>query len=94
MVARRASHRIFADGYPGYARWRRDKDGRLYDSRNGLGGYCRYGPRKIEDLNHMRFSLREHDSVDNERTIIHETAIQRAITGAHRYAPIGISPLI
>jgi hypothetical protein len=29
MVARRASHRIFADGYPGYARWRRDKDGRL-----------------------------------------------------------------
>jgi len=49
---------------------------------------------KIEDINHMRFSLREHDSVDNERTIIHETAIQRAITGAHRYAPIGISPLI
>jgi uncharacterized protein (DUF2235 family) len=73
-----------------YARWRRDKDGRLYDSRNGLGGYYRYGPRKIEDLNHMRFSLREHDFVDNERTIIHETAIQRAITGAHRYAPIGI----
>jgi hypothetical protein len=38
----------------------------------------------------MRFSRREHDYVDNERTIIHETAIQRAIGGAHRYAPIGI----
>jgi hypothetical protein len=73
-----------------HARWRRDKDGRLYDSRNGLGGYYRYGPRKIEDLNHMRFSRREHDFVDNETTIIHETAIQRAIGGAHRYAPIGI----
>jgi hypothetical protein len=73
-----------------HARWRRDKDGRLYDSRNGLGGYYRYGPRKIEDLNHMKFSRREHDFVDNDTTIIHETAIQRAITGAHRYAPIGI----
>ena len=73
-----------------HVRWRRDKDGRLYDSRNGLGGYYRYGPRKIEDLNHMRFSRREHDFVDNDTTIIHETAIQRAISGAHRYAPIGI----
>ena len=38
----------------------------------------------------MKFSRREHDFVDNDRTIIHETAIQRAIGGAHRYAPIGI----
>jgi uncharacterized protein (DUF2235 family) len=73
-----------------HTKWRRDKDGRLYDSRNGLGGYYRYGPRKIEDLNQMKFSRREHDFVDNDRTIIHETAIQRAIGGAHRYAPIGI----
>lgn len=73
-----------------YAQWRRDKDGRLYDSRNGLGGYYRYGPRKIEDLSRMRFSLRKHDFVDNNPPIIHETALQRAMTGAHRYAPIGI----
>lgn len=73
-----------------YAQWKRDKDGRLYDSRNGLGGYYRYGPRKIEDLGHMRFSLREGDGVDNNLPIIHETALQRAMTGAHRYAPIGI----
>jgi uncharacterized protein (DUF2235 family) len=27
-----------------------DKDGRLYDSRHGLAGYYRYGPRKIAEL--------------------------------------------
>jgi uncharacterized protein (DUF2235 family) len=27
-----------------------DKDGRLYDSRKGLAGYYRYGPRKIAEL--------------------------------------------
>ena len=26
---------------------KRDKDGRLYDPRKGLGGYYRYGPRKL-----------------------------------------------
>ncbi|UPJ48994.1 DUF2235 domain-containing protein [Bradyrhizobium sp. 200] len=73
-----------------YAEWRRDKDGRLYDSRNGLGGYYRYGPRRIADLSRMRFSLREGDRVDNNPPTIHETAIIRAQKGAHRYAPIGI----
>lgn len=72
------------------AEWHRDKDGRLYDSRNGLGGYYRYGPRKIEDLCKMRFSWREGDRVDNGTQTIHQTAIQRAQRGAHRYAPIGI----
>ena len=28
----------------------RDKDGRRYDSRSGLGAYYRYGPRKFHDL--------------------------------------------
>ena len=28
----------------------KDKDGRLYDSRSGLGGYYRYSPRKIQDF--------------------------------------------
>jgi hypothetical protein len=73
-----------------FAKWRRDKDGRLYDSRNGLGGYYRYGPRKIEELSHQRFSHRKEDYVDNGLPIIHETAIVRARAGAHRYAPIGI----
>jgi hypothetical protein len=73
-----------------FAEWRRDKDGRLYDSRNGSGGYYRYGPRKIEELSHQRFSFREDDYVDNGPPIIHETAIVRARAGAHRYALIGV----
>src|SRR5262249_6126726 len=34
-----------------------DKDGRLYDSRHGVAGYYRYGPRKLQDLCHRRASL-------------------------------------
>jgi uncharacterized protein (DUF2235 family) len=71
-------------------KWLRDKDGRLYDSRNGFGGYYRYGPRKIDDLNHMKLSRRSGDEVSIKRAKIHETAINRAKAGAHRYAPIGI----
>jgi uncharacterized protein (DUF2235 family) len=71
-------------------KWLRDKDGRLYDSRNGFGGYYRYGPRKIDDLNHMKLSRRSGDEVSIEKVKIHETAINRAKAGAHRYAPIGI----
>jgi uncharacterized protein (DUF2235 family) len=33
-----------------HARSAADKDGRLYDSRKGLAGYYRYGPRKIAEL--------------------------------------------
>ena len=28
----------------------RDKDGRLYDLRSGLGSYYRYGPRKLAEF--------------------------------------------
>lgn len=73
-----------------FAEWHRDKDGRLYDSRNGLGGYYRYGPRRIADLSRVRFSWRKGDRVENGLPTIHETAILRARQGAHRYAPIGI----
>jgi Uncharacterized alpha/beta hydrolase domain (DUF2235) len=73
-----------------FQKWLRDKDGRLYDSRNGLSGYYRYGPRKIDDLNQMTFSRQNGDEVSIERAKIHETAINRAKNGAHRYAPIGI----
>jgi hypothetical protein len=72
------------------AKWLRDKDGRLYDSRNGLSGYYRYGPRKIADLSKMKFSGKMGDEVANGIPTIHESAINRAKHGAHRYAPIGI----
>lgn len=70
----------------------RDKDGRLYDSRGGLGGYYRYGPRKLVDLCNMRFSSNAGDEVkiDINRVKIHRSVIARAKSGAHEYAPIGI----
>jgi hypothetical protein len=66
-----------------------DRDGRLYDSRSGLGGYYRYGPRKISDLCNMTFSRRAHDSVNITTAKIHISAIERRAHGAHVYAPIG-----
>jgi uncharacterized protein (DUF2235 family) len=68
----------------------RDKDGRLYDSRSGLGGYYRYGPRKIAELCNMTLSRREGDSVRIKLPKIHESALARMHTGCNAYAPIGI----
>jgi uncharacterized protein (DUF2235 family) len=68
----------------------RDGDGRMYDSRQGLGGYYRYGPRKIWDLCHMRFSGNPRDEVEIELPKIHESALKRMRQEAHPYAPIGI----
>lgn len=72
------------------ARSGRDKDGRQYDPRRGLGGYYRYGPRKLADLCHMRFSKAPDDEVEIAAPKIHETALQRIHAGAHIYAPIGL----
>jgi hypothetical protein len=66
----------------------RDKDGRLYDSRHGLAGYYRYGPRNIDDLSDMVFSRTPNDRVKIEWPKIHCSAIERIHVGAHGYAPI------
>jgi Uncharacterized alpha/beta hydrolase domain (DUF2235) len=67
------------------ARSARDKDGRLYDSRSGLGAYYRYGPRRVADL---------CDDKDNEVYIalpkIHESVFGRIDSGCNAYAPIGL----
>lgn len=68
----------------------RDKDGRMYDSRQGLGGYYRYGPRRIWDLCHTRLSRKPGDEVEIELPKIHESALKRMRQEAHPYAPIGI----
>jgi hypothetical protein len=68
----------------------RDPDGRLYDSRKALGGYYRYGPRKISDLCHARFSPNPGDEVEIALPKIHESALRRLQQEAHPYAPIGI----
>jgi uncharacterized protein (DUF2235 family) len=69
----------------------RDKDGRMYDSRAGLGGYYRYGPRKIQDLSHARFSNVPDDAVEIALPKIHESAFKR-IRATNAYAPIGLPP--
>jgi uncharacterized protein (DUF2235 family) len=68
------------------ARAAQDKDGRLYDSRSGLGGYYRYGPRNIS-----RFFAAACAPLKNKRVPkIHESVIDRIQVGAHLYAPIGL----
>ncbi len=67
-----------------------DKDGRIYDPRAGLGGYYRYGPRKLVQLCKYKYSKREDDQVTIERPKIHETVFRRIRNHAHAYAPIGL----
>jgi uncharacterized protein (DUF2235 family) len=68
----------------------RDKDGRQYNSRAGLGGYYRYGPRKIADLCNARLSGRERDEVHIAQPKIHESALARMRSDCNAYAPIGL----
>jgi uncharacterized protein (DUF2235 family) len=72
---------------------RRDKDGRLYDPRKGLGGYYRYGPRKLVQLCNAQYSKKEDDEVLIERPKIHESVFKRIGNHAHAYAPIGLPAL-
>jgi uncharacterized protein (DUF2235 family) len=68
----------------------RDKDGRLYDSRSGMGGYYRYGPRKVSDLSDSNLSSDSRDCVTIRLPKIHESVFERMKVGAHLYAPIGL----
>jgi Uncharacterized conserved protein len=72
------------------ARSARDKDGRLYDSRKGLGGYYRYGPRKIHDLCNVSRSWISDYEVEVKVPKIHCSVFERIKNGAHGYAPFGL----
>lgn len=65
-----------------------DKDGRLYDPRKGLGGYYRYGPRKLAELCNYRFS--KNDEVFVARPKIHASAFKRIAGRSQDYAPVGL----
>ena len=69
---------------------RQDPHGRLYDSRSGLGGYYRYGPRSVADLANSGLSTDRRDVVSVEVVKIHETAFSRMNVNAHSYAPISL----
>jgi hypothetical protein len=78
----------FAD--PDSIKWidsSQDKDGRLYDSRAGLGSYYRYGPRKVADLCNDPFV-----GVSVPLPKIHESVFERIDSGCNAYAPIGLPP--
>ena len=70
----------------------RDKDGRIYDPRAGLGAYYRYGPRKLELLCNANYGKRkgEDDTVIVWRPKIHKSAFRRIDNSAHAYAPVGL----
>jgi uncharacterized protein (DUF2235 family) len=68
----------------------RDKDGRIYDSRSGLGSYYRYGPRKLAELCDERFSRKPGDAVLIREPKIHESVFKRIQSNAHPSAPLGI----
>ncbi|MGB8401085.1 phospholipase effector Tle1 domain-containing protein, partial [Bradyrhizobium sp.] len=72
---------------------RRDKDGRIYDPRSGLGSYYRYGPRKLGQLCNARYTRKEDDEVVIARPKIHETVFRRIDNHAHAYAPAGLPPV-
>jgi uncharacterized protein (DUF2235 family) len=71
---------------------KRDKDGRLYDPRKGLGGYYRYGPRKLVPHFYRETRKLEEDEVDVGRAKIHESVFRRIENYAHAYAPVGLPP--
>jgi uncharacterized protein (DUF2235 family) len=78
----------FAD--PDSLKWigsSQDKDGRLYDSRSGLGAYYRYGPRKVSDLCNDPYA-----GVSVPVPKIHESVFDRIDSGCNAYAPIGLPP--
>lgn len=72
---------------------KRDKDGRLYDPRKGLGGYYRYGPRKLVPDFYPQVAKKEDDEVAVGRAKIHESVFKRIGNHAHAYAPVGLPPI-
>jgi uncharacterized protein (DUF2235 family) len=82
--------KVKPDADPDSIKWidsSQDKDGRLYDSRAGLGSYYRYGPRKVHDLcNDPSVGV----SVPVPK--IHRSVFDRIDSGCNAYAPIGLPP--
>lgn len=84
------TYKVEPDADPDTIKWIRsseDKDGRLYDSRSGLGAYYRYGPRPIQDLCNDKSV-----GVSVPMPKIHESVFDRIDSGCNSYAPIGLPP--
>ena len=66
-----------------------DKDGRMYDSRSGLGLLYRYCPRAIWNLSHVP-SPDAREAVTIERPKIHCSVLERMASKSSGYAPLGL----
>src|SRR5262249_16430849 len=69
-----------------------DKDGRIYDSRSGIAGYYRYGPRSVEALSNTIYSYDKRDCVYITTPKIHQSVFERIAVDAHLYAPVALPP--
>ena len=70
-----------------------DKDGRLYDPRKSLGGYYRYGPRKLVPHFYRETKKLEEDEVEVERAKIHESVFKRIANPRASLRPVGLPPV-
>lgn len=75
----------FVDAYRREAQFRADPQGRIYDSRSGLAGYYRYGPRDVERL--MRD---ERLKVFIPRPKLHRSALERIGRRRVEYSPVSL----
>lgn len=66
---------------------RANPNGKQSDSRAGLAGYYRYGPRKLEQLCHDPWY-----GVRITHPLIHESAVKRVGTGVVPCAPVSVPP--
>ncbi len=79
---------VFKKGERSRVKAASDVNGKIYDSRTGLGGAYRYKPRKLKDLtNDLEV---EANQVIIDRPIIHESVFTRIKNRIDGYAPIGL----
>ena len=67
------------------ARWRANPHGEQYDSRSGVAGYYRYGPRKVREL----CEDTEH-GVKVARVNVHPAVFERIERHQVEYAPVSL----
>jgi uncharacterized protein (DUF2235 family) len=89
--------KLKADANPqtyGHPLTAQDKDGRIYDSRQGLGGYYRYGPRDIYEIG-KDLLRRKHAKAHAKMALprIHQSVLHRIENNAQSYAPKGLPAL-
>ncbi len=70
-------------------------NGKMYDSRKGVGGAYRYSPRKLKDItNDPDYAKRKRGEKPNEviigRPKIHESVFKRVRNQVDGYSPIGL----